>query len=511
MISEDVYWFLDEMDLLPEEQKGARKGSRGTHGLVFIDKMILQSARNGKMDLFMAWIDYRKAYDMLPHSWIKESLDWFGVASNVKNLLFKSMEQWRTELHAMSTPIGKSRSIECAKLVVRRRKVSEAEGIKLPDGRERRNLEEGTSYKYLGILEAGEFQRGKMKKNLTKEYLGRVRKLLQSKLDGRHLISGIIKTWAVSAMKYSASFISWTQEELGVLDRRTRKYLNMYNALHLRESVARLYLRRKIGGRGLISIADCVDQASIGLANYTAESNERLLTAARRGTSTRQEDSKEFKKRKREERMKEVREKQLHGQFLREMDGMASDKSWEWLEKGHIKRHTEGLIMAAQSQSVRANAIKAKNEKSQDDSRCRLCKKTNETVNHLLSECPKLAQSEYKRRHDNVTKGIHWDICKQLGMECGDKWYNHNPEPVTENEDRKILWDLTIQTDKRLPHNRLDIVVIDKAKKECHIIDVACPGDSRIALKEEEKIDRYRDLAIEIEASWRLKKVLIVP
>lgn len=60
-----------------------------------------------------------------------------------------------------------------------------------------------------------------------------------------------------------------------------------------------------------LSIADCVDQASIGLANYTAESNERLLTAARRGTSTRQEDSKEFKKRKREEQMKEVREKQL--------------------------------------------------------------------------------------------------------------------------------------------------------------------------------------------------------
>ena len=82
----------------------------------------------------------------------------------------------------------------------------------------------------------------------------------------------------------------------------------MYNALHPRDSVARLYLPRKIGGGGLISIEDCVDQASIGLANYIAESNERLLTAARRGTSTRQEDSKEFKKRKREERMKEVRE-----------------------------------------------------------------------------------------------------------------------------------------------------------------------------------------------------------
>ena len=108
--------------------------------------------------------------------------------------------------------------------------------------------------------------------------------------------------------------------------------------------------------------------------------------------------------------MKEVREKQLHGQFLREMDGIVSDKSWEWLEKGHLKRHTEGLCMAAQSQSVRTNVIKAKIEKSQEDSQCRLRKKTDETVYLLLSECPKLAQSEHKRRHDNVGKGIHWDI-----------------------------------------------------------------------------------------------------
>ena len=116
-----------------------------------------------------------------------------------------------------------------------------------------------------------------------------------------------------------------------------------------------------------------MDQASIGLTNYIAESNERLLTAARRCTSTHEEDRKGFKKRKREERMKGVREKQLHGQFFAG-DGIASDKSWEWLEKGHLKRHTEGQIMAAQSQSVRTNAIKAKIEKSQEDSRCRLCK-----------------------------------------------------------------------------------------------------------------------------------------
>ena len=47
----------------------------------------------------------------------------------------------------------------------------------------------------------------------------------------------------------------------------------------------------------------------------------------------------------------------------------------------------------------------------------------------------------------------------------------------------------TIQTDKRMPHNRPDIVVVDKSERICHVIDVACPCDSRIALKEEEKIN----------------------
>ena len=43
-------------------------------------------------------------------------------------------------------------------------------------------------------------------------------------------------------------------------------------------------------------------------------------------------------------------------------------------------------------------------------------------------------------------------------------------EPVFENENAKIPWDFTIQMDKRLPHNRPDIVVVDMKKRECHII-----------------------------------------
>ena len=43
----------------------------------------------------MAWIDYRKAYDTVTHSWSKECLDLFGVAENIKTLLVNSMEKWK--------------------------------------------------------------------------------------------------------------------------------------------------------------------------------------------------------------------------------------------------------------------------------------------------------------------------------------------------------------------------------------------------------------------------------
>ena len=46
----------------------------------------------------MGWIDYKKAYDMVPHLWIIECLDLFGVAENIKSLLVNSMEKWKVML-----------------------------------------------------------------------------------------------------------------------------------------------------------------------------------------------------------------------------------------------------------------------------------------------------------------------------------------------------------------------------------------------------------------------------
>ena len=54
----------------------------------------------------MAWIDYKKAYDMVPHSWTIECLDLFGVAENIKSLLLNSMEKWKVMLYSENSQLG---------------------------------------------------------------------------------------------------------------------------------------------------------------------------------------------------------------------------------------------------------------------------------------------------------------------------------------------------------------------------------------------------------------------
>ena len=67
-------------------------------------------------------------------------------------------------------------------------------------------------------------------------------------------------------------------------------------------------------------------------------------------------------------------------------------------------------------------------------------------INHIISKCNKLAQKEYKTRHDWVGKVIHWELCKELKFDHTNKWYKHKPESILENEMHKLLWDFEIQT-----------------------------------------------------------------
>ena len=70
------------------------------------------------------------------------------------------------------------------------------------------------------------------------------------------------------------------------------------------------------------------------------------------------------------------------------------------MQNGTLKGETESLIFTAQEQAIRTNVIKGKIDKLQEETKCRISYMANETTNHIVSECPKLAQRERERERE---------------------------------------------------------------------------------------------------------------
>ena len=92
------------------------------------------------------------------------------------------------------------------------------------------------------------------------------------------------------------------------------------------------------------------------------------------------------------------------------------------------------------------NQINVRIDKTQQNSKCRLCGDWDETIKNILIEDSKLAQKEYKTRHNWVGKVVHREMCKKFKFDHTNKWYMQNPAPVLENYTHKHLWDFDIHT-----------------------------------------------------------------
>ena len=84
--------------MIPWEQKGCKRKSRGTKDQLLIDKMIMKHATRKQRNLRMTWIDYKKVYNSVPHSWILRSMGLVGVATNITSFMEKAVKMWNTPL-----------------------------------------------------------------------------------------------------------------------------------------------------------------------------------------------------------------------------------------------------------------------------------------------------------------------------------------------------------------------------------------------------------------------------
>ena len=300
--------------------------------------------------------------------------------------------------------------------------------------------------------------------------------------------------------------------------------MTMHWAFHRKSNVGRLYLKRKDGGRGLISVEDCVRIEEENLLRYVNGSEEWMLQlVSQEGIVAGRIHDVEYRKRVEEQRKAELVGKPLHGRFFNSTDvneqgdTIAGPRSWEWVRSGYMTKSTEAYLFAAQVQALRTNEVKAKIYREEDEdgevvtALCRLCKAKTETVAHIIGCCPVLTGSAITRRHDKMGSRIHWELCKKYGVECSSRWYEHIPQAVSRDAtgDIIIYWNQHIQTATPVYHNKPDVVVANAKAKLWTIIDFAVPLDHNIVLKEGEKLDNYAKLAQEVRKTYGVSTEII--
>jgi hypothetical protein len=65
--------------------------------------------------------------------------------------------------------------------------------------------------------------------------------------------------------------------------------------------------------------------------------------------------------------------------------------------------------------------------------KCRLCQQFDETIDHVMSACPILAKEQYIKRHDTVCAQLHFNICKETGVQLDQKILVRTCTKITRN------------------------------------------------------------------------------
>ena len=104
---------------------------------------------------------------------------------------------------------------------------------------------------------------------------------------------------------------------------------------------------------------------------------------------------------------------------------------------------------------------------------------------------------------------MHWKILNYYSIKITNKWYEHQPETVVENEKATILWDMQVHTDRTISITKPDIVIKDKQEKTCILIDMAVPSNQNTSVKVAEKLSKHKNLEIKITKIWGMKTQIV--
>ena len=136
---------------------------------------------------------------------------------------------------------------------------------------------------------------------------------------------------------------------------------------------------------------------------------------------------------------------------------------------------------------------------------CRLCGTAPESMAHVLSACPALAQTKYLARHDAVLKVLFFDIIEDLGLiEALPPWYSSTkPQLLYEGPYAQAYWDIPVYGEYQdLRANRIDAWIINHQEKKVIAIEMSCPWVSNRQKKTSEKTMKYAPLRWELKQKY---------
>ncbi|XP_044751674.1 uncharacterized protein LOC123311671 [Coccinella septempunctata] len=87
VLTKNINKHLREHNLMTEEQGGCRARTKGCKELLVMDHIITKQARKKLRNISVAWVDYRKAFDSVPHTWLLKVLEMHGISKKVIELM----------------------------------------------------------------------------------------------------------------------------------------------------------------------------------------------------------------------------------------------------------------------------------------------------------------------------------------------------------------------------------------------------------------------------------------
>ena len=97
-IANKIAKYCDEHSILQEQQKGCKRKTLGCKEQLITDQVVIKQAKKCYRNLYTAYIDYRKAFDSVPHSWLIQVLKMYQIDNSIIEFLIHTMKRWKTTI-----------------------------------------------------------------------------------------------------------------------------------------------------------------------------------------------------------------------------------------------------------------------------------------------------------------------------------------------------------------------------------------------------------------------------